>query len=246
LSEDFAGKMIAARKKPRKDILSAKRHHLRCMARTIDTLSLFPESDFPSEIDVLYFESSACKSGYRLVAGVDEAGRGPLAGPVVAAAVILPEGGCVEGVRDSKEMTEKAREEAFFCINEKALAVGVGVVSAKKIDECNILRASLDAMRRAVLFLTPAPDFLLVDGTYPVSVPIPQRCLVKGDRISLSVSAASVVAKVYRDRIMRSFHAMYPRYGFSENKGYGTPAHLAAIRAYGACPIHRLSFRGVA
>jgi ribonuclease HII len=100
-------------------------------------------------------------------------------------------------------------------------------------------------MKVAVLFLTPAPDFLLVDGTYPISVPTPQRCLVKGDRISLSVSAASVVAKVYRDRIMRSYHAMYPVYGFWENKGYGTPAHLTAIRAYGACPIHRLTFRGV-
>jgi len=216
------------------------------MARTPDTLSLFPECDFPSEVDVLYHESLARKSGYRLIAGVDEAGRGPLAGPVVAAAVILPEGKTVEGVRDSKVMTEKAREEAFFRINEEALAVGVGVVSAKAIDETNILRASLEAMKRAVLSLMPFPDFLLVDGTCPVSMPTAQRCLVKGDRISLSVSAASVVAKVYRDRIMRSYHALYPRYGFSENKGYGTSAHLAAIRAHGACPIHRLTFRGVA
>jgi ribonuclease HII len=246
LVRGLSGTIIVALKEPRKDSRCDKRHHLFGMARTPDTLSLFPESDFPSEIDVLYYESSARKSGYRLVAGVDEAGRGPLAGPVVAAAVILPEGGTVEGVKDSKAMTEKAREEAFFLINEKALAIGVGVVSAKTIDDSNILKASLGAMKKAVLSLAPAPDFLLVDGTYPVSVPTPQRCLVKGDRISLSVSAASVVAKVYRDRIMRSYHAMYPRYGFSENKGYGTAAHLAAIRAHGVCPIHRLTFRGVA
>jgi len=216
------------------------------MARTTKTLSLFPLSDLSSEIDVFHHESQARKSGYSLIAGVDEAGRGPLAGPVVAAAVILPEGMTLEGVKDSKAMTEKAREEAFFLINEKALAIGVGVVDAKTIDESNILKASLDAMKRAVLRLTPAAEFLLVDGTYPVSVDTAQRCLVKGDRISHSVSAASVVAKVYRDRIMRSFHAIYPRYGFSENKGYGTAGHLAAIRAHGACPIHRLTFRGVA
>jgi ribonuclease HII len=215
------------------------------MARTPDTLSLFQESDFPSEIDVLYHESWARRCGYRLVAGVDESGRGPLAGPVVAAAVVFPEGETVEGVKDSKAMTEKAREEAFEVIHEKALAVGIGVISAKAIDEVNILKASLDAMKQAVLCLAPAPDFLLVDGTFPVSLPTPQRCLVKGDQVSFSVSAASVVAKVYRDRIMRSFHAIYPRYGFSENKGYGTAAHLAALRAYGCCPIHRLTFRGV-
>jgi ribonuclease HII len=216
------------------------------MARTTKTLSLFSLSDLSSEIDVFHHESQARKSGYSLIAGVDEAGRGPLAGPVVAAAVILPEGMTLEGVRDSKAMTEKAREDAFFLINEKALAIGVGVVDAKTIDESNILKASLDAMKQAVLRLTPAAEFLLVDGTYPVAVGTAQRCLVKGDRISHSVSAASVVAKVYRDRILRAFHAMYPRYGFSENKGYGTAGHLAAIRAHGACPIHRLTFRGVA
>jgi len=215
------------------------------MAKTPDTLSLFQDSDFPSEIDVLRHESWARRCGYRLIAGVDESGRGPLAGPVVAAAVIFPEGETVEGVKDSKAMTGKTREEAFHLIGAKALAVGIGVVSAKAIDEVNILKASLEAMKRAVLCLSPAPDFLLVDGTFPVSLPTAQRCLVKGDRISFSVSAASVVAKVYRDRIMRSFDAMYPRYGFSEHKGYATAAHLAALRAYGHCPIHRLTFNGV-
>jgi len=227
------------------DGLRDKRHHLVCMARTNKTLSLFPERDLSSEIDVLYHESWARRSGYHLIAGVDEVGRGPLAGPVVAAAVILPEGTTLEGVRDSKAMTERAREDAFFLINEKALTVGIGVVDAKAIDESNILKASLEAMKQAVLCLTPPAEFLLVDGTYPVSVAAAQRCLVKGDRVSHSVSAASVVAKVYRDRIMCSFHEMYPQYGFSENKGYATARHLAALRAHGACPIHRLSFRGV-
>jgi ribonuclease HII len=208
-------------------------------------LSLFPESEFLSETDVLYHESMARKSGFRFIAGVDEAGRGPLAGPVVAGAVILPEGVILEGVRDSKTMKAEAREEAFGRINRIALAIGVGVVSAKHIDESNILKASLHAMKQAVLGLDPAPDFLLVDGTSPVPLSMPHRCLVGGDRISLSVSAASVVAKVYRDRMMRSYDALYPQYGFLENKGYGTSRHLAAIRTHGTCPIHRMSFRGV-
>ncbi|MBN2032395.1 MAG: ribonuclease HII [Deltaproteobacteria bacterium] len=188
----------------------------------------------------------ARKSGFGRIAGVDEAGRGPLAGPVVAAAVVLPQDAILDGVRDSKAMTAKAREEAFSLVDATALTIGVGVVSAKQIDAWNILKASLNAMKQAVLCLEPAPDFLLVDGTYPVPVTTPHWCLVGGDRLSLSVSAASVVAKVYRDRIMRSYHAMYPQYGFLENKGYGTTRHLAAIKAHGACPIHRMTFRGVA
>lgn len=209
-------------------------------------LSLFSKSEFPPEIDERFYESAARKSGFRLIAGVDEAGRGPLAGPVVAAAVMLPENAVLEGVKDSKAMTARAREEAFFLVNAAALAVGVGVVSANHIDKGNILKASLEAMKRAVLCLDPAPDFLLVDGPHPVPVSVPHRCLVGGDRVSLSVSAASVIAKVYRDRIMRSYHALYPQYGFLENKGYGTTKHLAAIKTHGACPIHRMSFRGVA
>ncbi len=215
------------------------------MARTSDTLSLFPENDFPTEIDVLYHESLARRYGYQLIAGVDEAGRGPLAGPVVAGAVILPEGVNLKGVKDSKEMTEKAREEAFSLIGEKVTAIGVGVVSQGYIDRVNILKAALDAMKQAVLSLHPAPDFLLVDGNHPVPLSVSHKCLIGGDRISLSISAASVVAKVYRDRIMRSYDALYPCYGFRQNKGYATARHLAAIRAHGPCPIHRLTFRGV-
>jgi ribonuclease HII len=210
-----------------------------------DNLSLFPESDSSRALNTLLYESLAQKAGYRLVAGVDESGRGPLAGPVVAAAVILPEGVVLEGVRDSKEMTESARERAFFLIHEKALSVGIGVVSAEDIDRTNILQASLQAMKRAIQSLDPQPEFCLVDGIHPVPVPIPYRCLKKGDRRSHSISAASVVAKVYRDRIMCSFHEKFPGYGFSQNKGYGTAQHLAALREQGACRIHRTTFRRV-
>ena len=210
-----------------------------------DNLSLFSESDSSCDLDTLFYESLFRKAGYRLIAGVDEVGRGPLAGPVVAAAVILPEGVVLGGVRDSKEMTESAREKAFPLIHEKALSVGVGVVSAEDIDRTNILRASLQAMKQAILSLDPQPEFCLVDGIHPVPVPIPFRCLKKGDRRSHSISAASIVAKVYRDRIMCSFHEKFPVYGFSENKGYGTAQHLAALREQGACPIHRTTFRGV-
>jgi ribonuclease HII len=210
-----------------------------------ENLSLFPESVPSRETDTLFYESLVRKAGYRWIAGVDEAGRGPLAGPVVAAAVILPEGVVLEGVRDSKEMTKEERERAFSLIHEKALTVGVGVVSAEDIDRTNILQASLQAMKQALLSLDPQPEFCLVDGIYPVPVPIPYRCLKKGDRRSHSISAASIVAKVYRDRIMCSFHEQYPAYGFSENKGYGTARHLAALREQGACPIHRMTFRRV-
>jgi len=210
-----------------------------------ENLALFPESVFSRDLDTLFYESLVRKAGYRLIAGVDEAGRGPLAGPVVAAAVMLPEGVVLEGVRDSKEMTEKGREKAFSLIHEKALSVGVGVVSAEEIDRINILQASLQAMKQAILSLDPRPEFCLVDGIHPVPVPIPFRCLKKGDRRSHSISAASIVAKVYRDRIMGCFHERFPAYGFLENKGYGTAQHLAALREQGACPIHRMTFRGV-
>lgn len=169
-----------------------------------------------------------------------------MAGPVVAAAVIIPRGTDLAGVRDSKKMTAGAREKAFVDIHRQALAVGIGVVSHNYIDRFNILEASLDAMRRAVSGLDPQPEFLLIDGNHMVPLPIPQRCLKRGDQISRSISAASVVAKVYRDRIMRSYHRMYPLYDFDRNKGYGTRGHLHALRQYGASPIHRKTFRGVA
>jgi len=206
---------------------------------------LFPESEFPESIDVLHYESMARDAGYMMIAGVDEAGRGPLAGPVVAAAVILPNGLKISGVKDSKKMTEASREKAFFQIHENAVAVSIGVVSHGYIDQFNILKASLEAMRLAVVNLDPKPQFLLVDGNEPIPVAIPHKCVVKGDNLSLSISAASVVAKVYRDRIMRSYHEMFPSYQFRQNKGYPTEAHHLALRTHGACPVHRRTFKGV-
>ena len=208
-------------------------------------LPLFPETINSSTSDLFYYEGLARKAGYALIGGVDEAGRGPLAGPVVAAAVILPLGIELAGVQDSKKMTAKARDEAFPVIQRRALATGIGVVSHKYIDEFNILKASLEAMKRAVLALDPQPEFLLVDGIQKIPLSVAQRCLKKGDQISRSISAASVLAKVYRDRIMCSYHDMYPAYGFNRNKGYGTRQHLAALRQHGACPLHRFTFKRV-
>ncbi|HDH87177.1 MAG TPA: ribonuclease HII [Desulfobacteraceae bacterium] len=195
--------------------------------------------------DNQFYEFQARLGGYSLVAGIDEAGRGPLAGPVVASAVILPEDITLPGVRDSKKMSERAREEAFSLIKSKAIAFSLAVVSSQEIDEVNILQATHKAMKEAVLMLDPQPDYLLIDGIYPVDLPIHQRCIVKGDDLSLSISAASVLAKVYRDRIMCEYHILYPHYGFSSNKGYGTSGHIKAITRYGPCHIHRLTFKGV-
>lgn len=193
----------------------------------------------------LVYESDAWRAGYSFIAGIDEAGRGPLAGPVIAAAVILPENVELEGVRDSKKMTPRAREKSFSLIEERAISIALAVVSPREIDQINILQATRKAMKQAVLHLHTRPDFLLIDGTHPVDLPIQQRCIVRGDQQCLSISAASVLAKVYRDRMMRSYHELYPRYGFSSNKGYGTRGHLEAITRYGPCSIHRRTFRGV-
>jgi ribonuclease HII len=193
----------------------------------------------------LIYESDTRCAGYSFIAGIDEAGRGPLAGPVIAAAVILPEHVELDGVRDSKRMTPRAREEALALIEERAISFSLGVVGPGEIDKINILQATLKAMKQAVLDLDPQPDFLLIDGTHRIELPIQQRCIVRGDQECLSISAASVVAKVYRDRMMCSYHALYPQYDFSTNKGYGTRRHLAAIARYGPCAIHRLTFKGV-
>ena len=210
-----------------------------------ENLNLFPESIFRAPDRPTFHEEAAREAGFSIIAGVDEVGRGPLAGPVVAAAVILPEGLRLPGVKDSKQMTPKSREKAFETIRFEALSAAIGVVSREYIDRFNILKASLEAMARAVRSLDPQPEFLLVDGIHPVSLPIPQQCLKKGDQISLSISAASVVAKVYRDRIMTACHDAFPVYGFAQNKGYGTPQHLAALKEYGPSPMHRLTFKRV-
>jgi len=196
-------------------------------------------------MDNHFYEFQARLAGYSLVAGVDEAGRGPLAGPVVAAAVILPEDIALDGVKDSKKMSERAREDVFPLIERVAIDVSLAVVGPQEIDRANILQATRMAMKQAVLTLDPRPDYLLIDGNHSVDLPIHQRCIIRGDELSLSISAASVMAKVYRDRIMYSYHELYPGYGFYSNKGYGTPEHIEALRKYGPCCIHRLTFRGV-
>jgi ribonuclease HII len=179
------------------------------------------------------------------LAGVDEAGRGPLAGPVVAAAVVLDPAAEYPGVTDSKKMKAAAREAAYEIIRERALAWAWAAVEPDEVDRLNPLHAAMEAMRLAVEKLPFAPAFLLVDGNYPPKIPIPLQTVVKGDYRSLSIGAASVMAKVTRDRIMRDLHRIYPQYGFDKHKGYGTAAHLKALAECGPSPCHRLTFRGV-
>jgi len=176
---------------------------------------------------------------------VDEAGRGPLAGPVVAAAVILPDGLMLPGVDDSKKLTASLRDELFDLISAEALAIGVGFGDHLLVDRINILQATLSAMRDAILCLSPAPDFLLIDGISAIPMNIAQRTIKKGDSLSLSIAAASIIAKVTRDRLMVQYDELYPGYGFAAHKGYGAATHLAAIARLGPSPIHRKSFRGV-
>jgi len=191
------------------------------------------------------FETRARALGYRAIAGVDEAGRGPLAGPVVAAAVILPRGFPPKGIRDSKSLSPSARERAYSLIAREAVSFAVAHSSPEEIDRINVLQATLLAMRRAVLRLSPPPDFLYVDGTFPVPYPIAQEPLVAGDSRCLSVMAASILAKVTRDVLMEEYDRAYPGYRFSAHKGYPTREHREALRRLGPCPIHRKTFRGV-
>jgi ribonuclease HII len=191
------------------------------------------------------FEELAARQGYRIVAGVDEAGRGPLAGPVVAAAVILPVGVDLAGVNDSKKLTPSRRDELFDLIHERAVAVGVGMGDHALVDRINILQATLAAMAQAVGALAVPPKYLLIDGISRIPIPIPQRTIKKGDGASISIAAASIIAKVTRDRLMVAYDRQYPGYGFAEHKGYGCVTHLAAIAALGPSPIHRTTFRGV-
>ena len=181
-------------------------------------------------------------SGYAAVCGIDEAGRGPLAGPVVAAAVILAPGTQLPGVNDSKKLTEKKREALFDYIKENALAYGIGRASEQEIDEINILQATFLAMRRAVEALPVSADYALVDGNRIQGLDIPAECVIGGDGKVLSIAAASILAKVTRDREMRALAERYPEYGFEKHKGYGTKAHYQAIAEHGICPIHRRTF----
>ncbi len=195
--------------------------------------------------DLWAFESAARKSGYFQIAGVDEAGRGPLAGPVVSAAVVLPDSFDIDGIDDSKKLSPKKRTELFPRIQESAQAVGVGIVDAPTIDSINILQATLQSMAMAVADLSVNPDYLLVDGIFEISLPLPQKTIKKGDSRSMSIAAASIIAKVTRDRLMVEYDDLYPQYGFAKHKGYPTKAHKKAVRQFGCSPIHRKSYKGV-
>jgi len=194
-------------------------------------------------IEKMYFyERQAWAQGFIAIAGIDEAGRGPLAGPVVAASCILPEDAIIIGLNDSKKISEKKRESLYEEIIEKAVSFGVGYSNHLEIDEINILNATKRAMARAVSKLNPKPDYLLIDAVKLVEVDIPQNPIIKGDSLSFSIAAASIIAKVTRDRLMIEISEKYPEYNFSKHKGYGTKEHYDAIKLNGLCEIHRKTF----
>jgi ribonuclease HII len=192
------------------------------------------------------FENQAISEGFRFIAGVDEVGRGCLAGAVVAAACILDLSKPLPaGLNDSKKLSEKKREQINEELERSVVAYAIGQVEADEIDRINILQATKKAMRLAVERLTPNADFLLIDAVQLKEINLPQKAIIRGDAISASIAAASILAKTYRDRLMREMCRIYPEYGFSKHVGYGTRAHFEALRRYGACPLHRKSFRGV-
>ena len=195
-----------------------------------------------SEVNMWEIENSVVGEGYAIVCGVDEAGRGPLAGPVCAAAVILPQGLEIPGLTDSKKLTDKKRRELFPVIKEQAIAYGIGLASHEEIDEINILQATYLAMERALVQLTVKPDIALIDGNRAKDFGLPVRTVVKGDSLSMNIAAASILAKVTRDDMMLELAEKYPEYGFEVHKGYGTKAHYEALRQHGASEIHRKTF----
>ena len=192
--------------------------------------------------DLWKYEHEAFADGFELVCGVDEAGRGPLAGPVCAAAVILPKDVQIDGLNDSKKLTDKKRRELFPIITEQAVAYGIAFADEKEIDEINILQATFRAMARAMNALDPKPQLALIDGNRAADFGLPVRTIVKGDSLSASIAAASILAKVTRDRLMEEYAERYPQYGFEVHKGYGTKRHYAALREFGPCEIHRMTF----
>ena len=192
--------------------------------------------------DLWAYEREAFADGVKLVCGVDEAGRGPLAGPVCAAAVILPPELVIPGLNDSKKLTDKKRRELYDVITAEAVSYGIAFASEKKIDEINILQATFLAMARAMEKLTPQPELALIDGNRAKDFGLPVRTIVKGDSLSASIAAASILAKVTRDRLMEQYDEAYPQYGFAIHKGYGTKRHYEALREFGPSPIHRMTF----
>jgi ribonuclease HII len=209
------------------------------------TSFLPPETEEERLVRMQRYECELRQQGYRVIAGVDEAGRGCLAGPVVAAAVILPGEWSVPEINDSKQLSASKRDTLFTLIRQYALSFGVGIISERVIDNINILQATYQAMRQALDNLTVSPDYVLLDAVTLEQFPVPQRGIPKGDRLSISIAAASILAKVTRDRLMIEYDQQYPEYGFAGHKGYGTKHHLHAIATHGPCPIHRKTFRGV-
>ena len=193
-------------------------------------------------MDKLRYETNLIKKGYKYVCGVDEVGRGPLAGPVVCAAVIMPVDDIIDGVDDSKKLTEKKRQKLAEEIKKKAIAYAICRIEPQIIDEINILQATRLCMKNAIESLDIKPDFVLVDGNMTLDTDIPQKYIIKGDSFSYSIGAASIIAKVYRDKLMEEYAVTYPQYSFEKNKGYGTVAHVNAIKQAGICPVHRRSF----
>jgi len=196
-------------------------------------------------VDMRLHEREAYRRGFHFISGIDEAGRGPLAGPVVAAAVVLPKTVRLPGATDSKKLTAEQREDFDAKIRSRALAIGIGVVDNVEIDRINILQATFRAMTDAVRGLEIEPDFLLIDGPYELPIPTEQKGIPQGDGLSVSIAAASIIAKVYRDRLMCELHKKFPQYGFDSHKGYATARHCEALRRHGPCPLHRVSFNGV-
>ena len=195
-----------------------------------------------NQTDLWSIERACFESGCQLICGVDEAGRGPLAGPVCAAAVILPPELQIPGLNDSKKLTDKKRRELFDVIVSEAVSYGIAMVGEQEIDEINILQATFRAMEQAVVRMDVRPDLVLVDGNRSPGLPLPVKTVVKGDSLSASIAAASILAKVTRDRFMEQMDQVYPQYGFAVHKGYGTKRHYEALREYGPSPLHRITF----
>ncbi len=199
----------------------------------------------PENIDLTVYERNLWQKGIRVVAGIDESGRGPLAGPVVAAVAIFPPFKKIDGIKDSKQLSSSKREELFELIKKEALAWGIGIVSERIIEEINILQATRLAMTKAIQNLETSPEFLLIDGPISLDVEISQQPIINGDAKSFSIGAASIIAKVTRDGLMQKYHKLFPEYGFDKHKGYGTPGHLYALQEHGPCPIHRKTYEPV-
>ena len=230
VSEDF---LAACREDPRKAAARLVRRYEKAQAEHARLLKMYA------------YEHEAWARGYEIVAGVDEAGRGPRAGPVSVAAVILPHDLCLPKLNDSKKLSAKVREELFDEIQEKAIAVGTALIDAQTIDRVNIYQATINGMYEAIFSLQPEPQEVLIDAVPLENLPMASQSIIKGDAKSASIAAASIIAKVTRDRLMDEYDKIYPEYGFAQHKGYGTAQHIEALKKYGPCPIHRRSFEPV-